>query len=115
MVELVLEQHDDAGDFAGDRDGPGYARKNSQAARGGVLTVRRPPFLGDVWLGCGLIVGHAWHSPISFWTARQSDRRRVHDQACCKMGPNPQPAEATLRVPLSRRCRKVSAGEWRDG
>ena len=64
MVELVLAEHDDPGDFGADGDDPRDRRENAKARGGGLLAVRRTPFLGDVDLFGRLVVGHV-RSPVA--------------------------------------------------
>ena len=58
VVELVLAEQDDPGDFAADGDDPRERGENAEALGGGLLAVRRAPFLGDVDVFGRLVVGH---------------------------------------------------------
>ena len=48
VVELVLVKQDNPGDFAADGDDPRECGENAKARGGGLLALRRTPFLGDV-------------------------------------------------------------------
>ena len=71
MVELVLAEQDDPGDLAADGDDPRDRGENAKARRGGLLALRRTPFLGDVGLCGWLIVGHVQVS-LSTLSARRT-------------------------------------------
>jgi hypothetical protein len=59
MVEFVLAEQDDTGDFAADGDDPGDRGENAKSSGGRLLALCRAPFLGDVYLCGRLVVGLA--------------------------------------------------------
>ena len=76
VIELVLAKQDDPGDFAADGDDPRDRGENAKARGGGLLAVRRTPFLGDVDL-CGGLLSDMLRIPhIDSAGATESMRRR---------------------------------------
>jgi hypothetical protein len=63
VIELVLVEQDDPGDFAANGDYPGDGSKDAQACGSALLTLRRTPIFRHVGLWGPPIVGHVQIPP----------------------------------------------------
>src|SRR5205085_4370544 len=84
VVELVLAEQNDPGDLAADGDDPRDRREQAKPRGGGLLTVRRSPFLGDVGVWGRLVVGHI---------------HILHSETCARRTSNRKPNAAKMRAP----------------
>ena len=87
VVELVLAEQNDPGDLAADGNDPRERGENAKALGGGLLAVRRTPFLGDVDLCGRLVVGHVQIPHIDTSARRTSNGKpnslRINFKARC--------------------------------